>query len=91
VASKLSRNLLTLQRLPAKMIGLPSRSSHKGSPCKNLLDPPPLAMVWRSYKEGFSGLNTSLVRKVGRELSPRGYRRILASKEVLRCTWLLLL
>ena len=51
----------------------------------------PSTQVWRSYKEGFSGLNTSLVRKVGRELSPRGYGRILASKEVLRCTWLLLL
>jgi hypothetical protein len=44
-----------------------------------------------SYKEGSSGLKTSLVRKVGRELSPRGNGRILASKEVLRCTWLLLL
>ena len=52
---------------------------------------PSIFMVWRSYKGGSSGLNTSLVRKVGRELSPRGNRRILASKEVLRCTWLLLL
>jgi hypothetical protein len=38
--------------------------------------------------------NTSLVRKVERDLSPkssRGHGCISASKEVLRCTWLLLL
>ena len=51
----------------------------------------PRPPVWRSYKEGSRRLNTSLVRKVGRELSPRGNGNILASKEVLRCTWLLLL